>query len=76
MTEESDDANKQQSSDPGDKQSSPKMTNSGSTVRTDSTSMNSTENGVSLNPAEGFQDNTDCSIPAEHCDLSSQSTVF
>lgn len=76
MTEVSDNADKQQSSDPGEKQSSPKMTNSGLTVRTDSTSMNSAENGVSLNPAEELQDNTDSSVPAEHCELASQSTVF
>ncbi|XP_017286287.1 protocadherin-15 isoform X5 [Kryptolebias marmoratus] len=79
-TEESDGANTQQSSDPGDKQSSPKMTNSGSEIQIDSTSMNSAENGVSLNPAEEFQEtnelNIDSSIPAELCDLSSQSTVL
>lgn len=80
VTEESDCANKRQSSDPGEKQSSPKMTNSASEVQVDSTSMNGAENGVRLNPAEEFQEtnelNTDSSIPAEHCDFSSQSTVF
>lgn len=80
MAGESDCANKRQSSDPGEKQSSPKMTNSASEVQVDSRSMNSAENGVSRNPAEEFQQtneqNTDGSIPAEHCDFSSQSTVF
>ncbi|XP_017164552.1 protocadherin-15 isoform X3 [Poecilia reticulata] len=78
-TEESDGANKWQSSDPGDEQSSPKQIDTSCEIQSDSTSLNCAENGTSK--SEEFQPtsqlNTNSPDPAELSELnSSQSTVF
>uniref|UniRef100_A0A3B4YZ70 Protocadherin-15 n=1 Tax=Seriola lalandi dorsalis TaxID=1841481 RepID=A0A3B4YZ70_SERLL len=83
VTEESEGANKLQSSDPYDEQSMPKTTNSSSAVQINSTaSMNCSENGTSqLNMAAEVQQtsqlNSNSPNTAEHSEhFSSQSTVF
>ncbi|XP_070834107.1 protocadherin-15-like [Chaetodon trifascialis] len=83
VTEESEGANKLQSSDSWDEQSTPKMTSSGSVVQTNSTtSMSCTENETSqLNTAaeaqQSSQLNSSSSNTAELSEqFSSQSTVF
>ncbi|XP_016523419.1 protocadherin-15 isoform X4 [Poecilia formosa] len=81
-TEESDGANRWQSSDPGDEQSSPKQIVTSCEIQSDSTSLNCAENGASKSDsAKEFhptsQLNTNSPDPAELGELnSSQSTVF
>ncbi|MEQ2273137.1 hypothetical protein XENORESO_000183, partial [Xenotaenia resolanae] len=82
VTEESDSANKWQSSDPGDEQSSLRQINTSCEIQNDSTSLNCVENGESRSDsAKEFQPtsqpNTNSPEPAELSELnSSQSTVF
>lgn len=80
VTEESEVANKEQSSDLYDEQSMPKPTDSSSAVQINSTSINCSENGTSQQNTTAEDDQTSQLNSPDNAELdenpSSQSTVF